>query len=151
MFIREKPCPSTKYFLSEISLVQTKGNNLGYKTLFHYCFTKGTTKDSSFVKFSLAKTLTKRVISHMNKIKEENSQNEEGKNANIKIQMYEFFFANTLLKSMKIPFLENTFLISYFERVVRRRDTKENKKYHPQYDCRRVNEERRRDRTHMLK
>jgi hypothetical protein len=65
--------------------------------------------------------------------------------------MYEFFFSNALLKSMKIPFLEDTYMIAYFERVVRKRDTKEGKHYHPNYDGRRVNDERRRDRTMTLK
>lgn len=47
--------------------------------------------------------------------------------------------------------MEDTYMISYFERVVRKRDTVERKKYNPKYDSRRVNEERRRDRTMMLK
>jgi hypothetical protein len=65
--------------------------------------------------------------------------------------MYEFFFANVLMKAMKIPFLDETYLVSYFERTIRKRDTKEGKNYHPNYDIRRMNEDRRRDRTMMLK
>lgn len=76
---------------------------------------------------------------------------EEGNSASVRIQMYEFFFANVLMKAMKIPFLEQTYLVAYFERIVRKRDTIEGKNYHPKYDIRRMNEDRRRDRTMMLK
>lgn len=89
------------------------------------------------------------MIKHIDK--GENFHSEGNINANLRIQMYEFFFSNALMKSMKVPFMEDTYMISYFERVVRKRDTVERKKYNPKYDSRRVNEERRRDRTMMLK
>jgi len=138
-----------KYYLSEVAIVQKKCNIIDYNTLFYHCFTKETSKDSNIVKFIKSRDLTKKVIKHIDK--NENFHNEEGKGTSVRIQMYEFFFANTLLKAMKIPFMEDTFLISYFERSIRKRDTREGKNYHPKYDCRRVNEERRRERTMMLK
>lgn len=90
-----------------------------------------------------------RVIKHIEK--GENFHSGDSQNANVRIQMYEFFFSSALLKAMKMPFIENGYMVSYFERIVRKRDTRVAKHYHPKYDCRRVNEERRRDRTMMLK
>jgi hypothetical protein len=62
------------------------------------------------------------IINHIEK--GENFHTDGNKSANVRIQMYEFFFANVLLKSMKVPFLEDTYMISFFERIVRKRDTK---------------------------
>jgi len=71
------------------------------------------------------KTLNLKVLAHIEK--GENFQKDKDPNANVRIQMYEFFFANTLLKAMKVPFFEDGYMIAYFERVVRKRDTKANK------------------------
>ena len=57
-------------------------------------------------------------IKHVDKYEPENNS----QNDSVKIQMYEYHFSNTLLKLLKIPFLENSYVLLYFERFIRRRD-----------------------------
>ena len=104
--------------MSEISLIQKINKSWNYKNLFYYCFTTETTRDADFGSFKLSKEFTKKVIKHIDK--GENFHSEGNQNANLRIQMYEFFFSNSLMKSMKVPFMEDTYMISYFERVVRK-------------------------------
>lgn len=58
-------------------------------------------------------------IKHVDKTVPDETQGDS-----VKIQMYEFHFSNTLLKLLKIPFLENAYVLLYFERFIRRRDYK---------------------------
>ena len=54
----------------------------------------------------------------------ENFQTEnkaEDNGPSIKIQMYEFFFSNVLIKAMQVPFLEHTFMLGFFENWIRKR------------------------------
>lgn len=130
--MEEKPSPTVKYYISEVSLIKRKKLSFGYKDLFHFCFTKETTKDANFSGFKIAKNLTEKIIKHIEK--GENFHSDDKQNSSVRIQMYEFFFSNALLKCMKVPFLTDTYMISYFERIVRKRDTKTNKNYPERYD-----------------
>jgi len=44
-------------------------------------------------------------------------EEEKGKpNPSVRIQMYEFFFSSILIKAMQVPFMENGYMIGFFER-----------------------------------
>ena len=96
-----------------------------------------------------------RVVSHISKC--ENFQVEESEkknNPSVRIQMYEFFFSNILIEAMAVPFQENSYMLGFFERQVRKRDTfgrKSRRQVMTKQDRKYIHEDQRRDRTVKLR
>jgi hypothetical protein len=61
--------------------------------------------------------IIKRSIEHISKLQNFQVDEATGKQApSVRIQMYEFFFSNSLIKAMQVPFMEDTYMIGFFER-----------------------------------
>lgn len=96
----------------------------------------------------------KRILKHIGKMENFQTENKTDDNGpSIKIQMYEFFFSNILIKAMQVPFLDHTFMLSFFENNIRKRANIENAKARARHKAirRKEHEEMRRERTLKLR
>ena len=121
VFNDEKPSMITKYFISQVSLIQTLSPT-SYSKIFSYCFTKGTFNYLNFDWIPMLNDLVLKAIQHVDATAEQDNISTES----IRIQMYEFHFSSVLLKLLKIPFLPNSYVLLFFERMIRKRDLKGN-------------------------
>lgn len=152
VFVEERPTVTDKYYLSGVTLIQIATTKL-YDTLFSFNFAKETTRDVEYGSSILTKKLMKKILKHIGGLENfqtENNREENG--SSVKIQMYEFFFSQILIKAMQVPFMDHTFMLGFFERNLRKRGagsykTRDRRKVYK----RREHEEGRRDRTMKLR
>lgn len=100
------------------------------------------------------KRLWNKILKHIGKMENFQTENKSDENGpSIKIQMYEFFFSNILIKAMQVPFLEHTFMLSFFENTIRKRTNLDEGKNKSKRKAikRKEHEEMRRERTLKLR
>jgi hypothetical protein len=151
IFIQEKPDPIDRYYLSSICIIQVATTRV-YDTLMNFCFTNETSKQVDFSSSPETKKLVKKVVRHISRLENFQSDSKNDAGGTVKIQMYEFFFSHILVKAMQVPFLEHAFMLGFFERNIRKRVTEENvSKSKKKVYRRREFEHERRERTVKLR
>lgn len=111
VFVEERPSITEKYYLSGITMIQIATTRL-YDTLFSFNFAKETTNDMEYGSSILTKKLMKKILKHIGSLENFQNENKNVKNSStVKIQMYEFFFSQILIKAMQVPFMDHTYIL----------------------------------------
>lgn len=127
VYVEEKPNTADRYYLSNINMIQIATTRL-YDTLFSFQFTKHTSREVNYASSLLLEKVVKRILRHIGRLENFQTDNQNDPSGpSVKIQMYEFFFSNILIKAMQIPFLDNSYMIGFFERNMKKRQNIENR------------------------
>ena len=120
-----------KYFLSNLSIVKKNPITRQPEELFSFCFAENTSKEAEFVASGHTRLMITRMMRHISRTnplpfgKREYAgtalRQDFPENMSIKLQMYEFFFSNILLKGMVLPFFEDLYMVGFFEKIIRKR------------------------------
>ena len=114
IFYEERPQAHVKYFLSNLIIVKQNQVTKQPEELFSFCFAENTSKEAEFVASGHTRLMMARMMRHISRTNPLPFRNREyagtalrqdfPADMSIKLQMYEFFFSNILLKGMVLPF-----------------------------------------------